>query len=102
MSIRIKSEANLKEHGTLPHKRHRDQRVLINMIVGPHVDLIKLPCTITFVRIAPRFLDDDNLAFAFKSFRDYLSNLLIPGLRMGRADADPRLRFAYAQDKAEP
>lgn len=32
-----------------------------------------LPCKITFTRVAPRFLDEgDNLASAFKAFRDEL------------------------------
>ena len=51
------------------------------------------------IRIAPRYIDDDNLVYSMKSFRDYIADLLIPGLAMGRADADSRLKFEYGQEK---
>ena len=97
--IRIHSEANLHQHWTKNHARHRKQRGAISLFLGPHKDSIKLPCIITMIRIGPRFIDDDNLVYSMKSCRDYIADLLIPGLAMGRADADPRLKFEYGQEK---
>lgn len=49
--------------------------------------------TITLTRMGPRELDDDNLAYAFKSIRDEVANWL------GVDDADKRLSWRYAQVK---
>lgn len=63
---------------------------------------VNLPCTITLIRIAPRGLDSDNLAFAFKGIRDFMADLFVPGLAPGRADGDSRLEWEYDQNKGIP
>ena len=52
---------------------------------------------VTFTRISPRALDDDNLSNAFKAMRDELAKIL------GQDDG-PRstLRWAYTQEKGPP
>lgn len=56
------------------------------------------PATITFVRIAPRALDEgDNLASAFKAMRDELAD------RLGvRDDRRGPITWAYAQERGAP
>lgn len=62
----------------------------------PH---IKPMSTILLTRIAPRFYDDDNLATNYKIFRDFLADLLYPGLAPGRADAF--FQWKYNQQKGK-
>ena len=100
--IRIISSANLVEHWSKKYKREKEQKFLISQEMLKHLDKISLPVTLTFVRIAPRMLDDDNLQYSLKSHRDLLSSLLIPGLAPGRADGDSRLEFKYEQEKGDP
>lgn len=52
--------------------------------------------TVTFTRIAPRELDDDNLRSSFKSIRDGVADAF------GCSDRDPRLLFEYAQERGRP
>lgn len=52
--------------------------------------------TVTFTRLAPRPLDDDNLRDAFKSVRDGVADAF------GVTDADKRFTWRYAQEKASP
>ena len=48
-------------------------------------------CVVTITRIAPRALDDDNLAASAKHVRDGIADA------MGLDDRDPRVRWRYAQ-----
>lgn len=59
-------------------------------------DLAAKELVVTFTRIAPRALDDDNLAFAFKSWRDGVAD----GLNIN--DRDPRVTWRYAQERGRP
>jgi hypothetical protein len=54
-----------------------------------------LPCTIKITRIAPRALDDDNLAGSQKHVRDGIADWL------GVNDRDPRVKYEYAQRKGK-
>jgi hypothetical protein len=54
-----------------------------------------LPCTIKITRIAPRALDDDNLAGSHKHVRDGIADWL------GVNDRDPRVKYEYAQRKGK-
>lgn len=49
------------------------------------------PLEVTFTRIAPNMLDDDNLARAFKAMRDQFSDLIDVD------DRDPRVEWRYNQ-----
>ena len=61
-----------------------------------------LPCTVKMIRIAPRSLDYDNAVYSFKSYRDAISDELIPGFARGRADDDNRIKWEYGQEKGKP
>jgi hypothetical protein len=58
---------------------------------------VSLPAVVRMTRIAPRALDDDNLAYAFKSCRDSLAACI--GLR---SDRDPRVVWQCAQRRGKP
>lgn len=100
--IKVVSESNACEHWRRKHQRCVNMRKKIKIFFIPYVQKISLPCEVTLIRIAPRFLDDDNLVGAFKYIRDAVADLIIPGLAHGRADADPRIKWVYIQRKDEP
>jgi hypothetical protein len=79
-------------------KRRKEQRnvarwSLMGVLIAEGV---KLPVDVTIVRVAPRRLDDDNLAASAKSLRDGIADAL------GCKDNDPRVSWAYAQAKGAP
>jgi hypothetical protein len=100
ISLKLLSEANLREHWTAKHKRHQLYKKKL-LPIKRDLQNVKLPCTITLVRIAARQLDDDNLRMAFKKIRDILADYMITELAPGRADGDPRLDWHYSQEKGE-
>ena len=96
------SEANKTgEHWAIKHQRHTNQqRLLLKSLKMNHV-MIPLPAHVVFIRHSPRLLDPDNLTQAFKHFKDYLSDYLLPGLKMGMADAKIDITFSYSQMKSK-
>lgn len=95
------SEANTFEHWSISHRRHKNQKYVIwYELVNDKPD-VKLPCTVTFTRIAPRALDGDNLQVAFKYIRDQVAEY-ITGSTGGHGDADPRITWLYQQQKRKP
>jgi hypothetical protein len=103
MTIRIEvpltlpSVANLREHWSVRAKRVKAQRTavawclkaalltdLVGRVAGHRV-------AVTLTRVAPRKLDDDNLASAFKACRDQVAEYL------GIDDGDPRVTWRYGQ-----
>jgi hypothetical protein len=102
LPIRIRSEANLHEHWRKHHARHKLQKMLIESAFRNAKPNLNLPIIVTMTRIAPRAIDDDNLAYSLKHCRDVIANIIIPGLAMGRADADPRIKWEYGQEKGIP
>lgn len=73
-------------------KQHRDvtRWSLLGVLLAEGV---KLPVDVTITRIAPRKLDDDNLAASAKSVRDGIADAL------GCKDNDPRVTWTYAQER---
>lgn len=95
LSIKIVSEANIMCHWSKRHKRNKRNAMSLLPI---KYDIPKqLPCVIRLTRLAPRKLDSDNLAYAFKGIRDTLADFIKPGLAPGRAD-DKDINFEYAQE----
>jgi hypothetical protein len=98
--MRLQSTANLREHHMVKAKRTKKQRGCAKMVVGsvvrgiPWTESAYLLVTIT--RVAPRELDDDNLATACKATRDGIADAL------GINDRDPRVKWQYAQAKGQP
>lgn len=89
--VRTQSEANAREHWSKRSKRAAEHRQTAANAVGP-----LWRWRITLTRIAPRKLDDDNLARALKAVRDGVADAL------GLDDGDERLTWRYAQRKGEP
>ena len=99
LKLYLRSEANLHDHWTKARKRRLFQQNMVAQqwyIEG--VD-IKPPVVVTLTRMAPRVLDDDNLVTAFKSIRDRVASLIIPGKKPGRADNCKGIIWDYSQEK---
>lgn len=91
LPIRLESTANKREHWAQKAKRAKAHRFAA-IAVPPH----PLPCIVTIIRIAPRPLDDDNLAISAKSLRDGIAD------RLGVDDRDPRVMWRYGQRSGKP
>jgi crossover junction endodeoxyribonuclease RusA len=94
--VRIESEANRREHWRTVAKRKATHRLQSLVALQMTRAVVWPPCTITLTRIAPRDLDDDNLASGFKAFRDGVADWL------GIDDGDNRLTWRYAQRRGKP
>jgi hypothetical protein len=100
ISIRIPlvtvSEANARGHWSLKAKRAKKQRSVTALTLKAFYRTPpEPPLVITITRIAPRNLDDDNLASAEKAVRDGVADWLCQN------DGDPRLTWRYAQERPE-
>lgn len=97
LPIRLVSEANLREHWRARDKRASDQRgTTLRCLSSIPFVTPKPPLVVTIVRVAPRKLDDDNLAISGKHVRDGIADYL------GVDDGDPRITWRYEQAQGEP
>jgi len=102
LPLKTVSEANSSEHWSKKAKRHRVQAFFVRMAFHTLKSPISLPCCVKMTRLGGRGLDaKDNLPMAFKYVADAIADQLIPGLRPGMADDDPRITWEYAQEKAK-
>jgi hypothetical protein len=83
-------------HWSKRAKRAKEERTLAGLMTRSLGFAPPLPCTITITRIAPRALDDDNLAASAKHVRDGIADAL------EIKDNDPRVQWCYAQRKGKP
>jgi hypothetical protein len=98
--IKIVSEANVMEHWRIKSKRKQQQKFQIQMELLNHK--INPPCKVILTRIAPRKLDDeDNLRTALKASKDFVADMLIPGLAPGRADGKSEIAWEFKQEKGK-
>jgi len=98
--IQTVSESNSREKWIKRSKRHSMQKLVIKSFLNADSPRIKLPCTITLTRIAPRKFDSsDNLPASFKYIKDAVAEYIHPGKAPGRADDDERITWLYAQEK---
>lgn len=98
--VRIESESNKREHWSKGYSRKKNQAAGVRLVLATGKGAWpELPVIVTLTRAAPRLLDGDNLQGALKHIRDAIADLLIPGLRPGQADGDPRITWVYAQRK---
>jgi hypothetical protein len=102
MTIRIEvpltlpSVANLREHWAAKAKRVKAQRLVVAWRLKLVRDVLTPPPNVvTLIRVAPRRLDDDNLASAFKAVRDEVAK------HIGIDDGDQRVAWRYAQAKGK-
>lgn len=91
---KLVSAANLRAgaSGFGRSARAKQQRAMGRLAVAANGPLPPLPVVVTLVRVGPRALDDDNLAYAFKALRDGVADAL------GVPDHDPRVTWRYAQE----
>lgn len=99
--IKTVSELNCSEHWTKKSKRHKQQKFFIQLALKNEIHKIKLPCHIKITRISTRILDYDNLVASQKWTVDAICDLLLPGLKAGRADGDKRITISYDQSKGK-
>jgi hypothetical protein len=100
LPIRLVSEANNFDHWT--SKKIRKDKIKLLIKQAMEGVKIPLPCLVKLIRIAPREYDSDNMQYNCKTLRDAIGDQIIPGLRMGRADANKALQFNYEQRKGPP
>ena len=95
--IRIISEANSRQHWRKAAARKKEHRTTARVVMQQHArPMHDGPIIITLTRIAPRVLDDDNLASGFKAARDGVADWL------GIDDGSTRLSWRYGQRKSKP
>jgi hypothetical protein len=94
--LRIESTLNKREHWSARAKRASKQRSDAHAMVWFERKSVSLPCAVHLTRVAPRSMDDDNLAGGFKSVRDGVADAL------GINDNDDRVTWAYAQARGKP
>lgn len=94
--LRIESEANRREHWRKAASRKAHHRQTARLFMQAHARPQNTPISIKLTRIAPRVLDDDNLASGFKAARDGVADWL------GIDDGDKRLSWSYDQRKGNP
>jgi len=97
--IRLET-VNIKKHWAMLMRKNRVNAMIVRAFLKQNASVDILPCKATMVRIAPRFLDTDNLYASFKGIRDTVADWLIPGLAPGRADGSKDIEWAYEQRKA--
>ena len=98
LRIRTVSEANCTQHWRIKHKRHKQQKRLVYLLLRPKKHLFSLPCHITMTRYAPRKLDKhDNLPISLKYILDACCEVLTGDYPPGRADADESIHVTYEQ-----
>lgn len=102
LNIKTISEANCQEHWTKRHKRHKKQKNILFWSFLEVKPFVKLPCTITFIRLAPKTLDvHDNLPMSQKWLCDQLCAEITGDFRAGRADDSDQIKIKYDQIKSK-
>lgn len=91
--IHIRSEANIREHWRVKSERVKSQRAAVTLYLGQWMRGYPKPSRIHLCRIAPRFLDSDNLSSGFKHVRDAIAALF------GFDDRDPGVKWTYSEFK---
>lgn len=94
--VRLVSLLNAREHHMARARRAKTQRTAAHTIARARVSGLvdtNLLLTVTITRIAPRELDDDNLAGSAKHVRDGIADAL------GIDDGDKRIQWRYEQAK---
>lgn len=100
--IHTVSEANKKEFWLTAAKRHIKQKQIIKAYFLKVKKLISLPCSVLFIRLAPRTLDSaDNLPMSLKWIIDSVCEELTGNYVHGRADSDERIKIYTSQEKSK-
>ena len=99
LPVKIESEMNRRDHGVNRNKRFKAQKEAVYYTLLPFRPTLAIiakgeAIAVTFTRLGPRQLDDDNLASGFKACRDQVATML------GINDGSKRIKFEYAQEKS--
>lgn len=98
LPIRTVSEANNFDPWTKKHKRHKSQKRTVFFAMINLKRYITLPCTITFIRYAPKSLDrHDNLPISMKYICDQVCAEITQEHRPGLADNFQDINIKYDQ-----
>lgn len=77
------------EHWSEKHRRHKLQKGTVALMLRPHRNCIKMPCTIELTRFAPDKLDRfDNLPMSLKWVLDAVCAVITGDYRPGLADSN--------------
>lgn len=90
--VRLVSEANMREHWAQRHKRKKLQQSATQWTLKGKKPP-KPPMDVFLTRVAPRFMDTDNLVGSFKHCQDAIAAWL------GLDDGDKRIVWHYGQKK---
>ena len=102
LPIRTVSEANSQEHWTKKHRRHKKQKNNLFFAYLEIKQFVKYPCTLTFIRYAPKMLDKhDNLPMSMKWLCDAICAEITGEHRPGLADNFEGLTIKYDQVKSK-
>ncbi len=82
------------QHWSVKNRRVKRDREAVALMLTQVASRPAFPLVVTFVREAPRELDDDNLVASFKACRDEVTRWL--GLKN---DRDPSVSWRYSQQK---
>lgn len=96
--MKLGAALNARTHWTRRAARARKERTIVTVALHHHpMPVAWPPTTCTLARIAPRMLDDDNLAGAFKAIRDEVAAFF-------GVDDGPRgpIAWRYEQRKGAP
>jgi hypothetical protein len=99
INIRTISELNCSQHWTMKSKRHKQQKYSIWKVYKFKDPIVTLPCMIILTRYSIQMMDFDNLAGSFKWILDQVCECITPGLAIGRADGNPKIKVEYKQEK---
>ncbi len=115
LPLKTQDETNAYENPHVKTKRHKQQQFFIKQLFLHEHREIKLPCTVKFIRLASRFMDEeDNLRMAFKWIKDQVGACLFPEKSVvyvttqgkvrenkGHSDGDKRVKWEYGQEKSK-
>lgn len=91
------------QHWSHKKRRHNSQNFQVYHYLKEITDFQNKSIHLKLIRISSRMLDsDDNLPYAFKWCKDCLADMLVPGLKRGRADDSKLLTWSYGQEKGKP
>ncbi|MFA6125466.1 hypothetical protein [Sphingomonas sp.] len=93
LPLRIINSTNAREHHMARARRVKRERAQISLFIP---NGIKVPCTVTLTRIAPRPFDSDGNVSAFKGTRDAIAQ------KLGINDNSPLVTWTYKQERGKP
>jgi len=102
LDLKAYNESNPAEGWRTRHAHHKAQKKEIFVALVNCKQIIKMPCSLKFIRYAPKFLDyQDNLPMSFKYILDYCCAQITGDHRPGRADSNKGFTFQYDQVKSK-